>query len=52
MNENLSKESMELIFEAADALWALAEGKPTDRDPKAINQDLYDLMRRLPSYGE
>lgn len=34
-----------LALEAANALWAIAEGKDPDRDPKEINQDIYRMFR-------
>ncbi len=33
-----------LALEAANALWALAEGKDPERDPKSINQDIYRMF--------
>jgi len=40
-------EVADLAMEAADALWALDKGKKPDRSPRAINQDIYDVNRRL-----
>jgi hypothetical protein len=33
-----------LALEAANALWAIAEGKEPDRPPKDINQDIYRMF--------
>jgi len=55
--ENPFRGLLKLALQAADALWALAEGKEPETDPKAINQDIYDFQRRIgpilnPSFTE
>jgi len=40
----LTVQQQALILEAANALWALEEGKPTTRRPKFINQDLFAML--------
>lgn len=42
-NLEILQKMRDLCFEAANALWAIKRGKPTDRDPNLINQDIYNL---------
>ena len=43
----LIQQLRDLAIESADALWALAEDKKPDRDPKSINQDIYHLRLQI-----
>ena len=36
-----------LAMEAADALWALEEGRPVRRPPKVINADIHNLRPKV-----
>ncbi len=50
LDNTLVKKLRDLAVEAADALWALANGKNPDRDPILINQDIHRLRPRIDAF--